>query len=398
MIHRERSAFEVIKRIIVVGLCQLGAVSAPLSADISWPQSGWVQSDPASEGMDAEAIGQLDAEIRAGVHGNIDSMMIVRFGRVVFQAEYERDYTEQHQDLSYPSAAPWDYLNQEAYPFRGFTQLHSLQSVSKSVMSALIGIAIDRGELPGLDATLGELLPHRNIVDPALRAIRLENLLTMTSGIQWNEEASYFDPTNDATASEATEDWVGFLLKKPRIKKPGEEFNYNSAVSQSLSEILATATGIPTNIYAERYLFEPIGIKDYYWNDAPEGFSNAGGGLFLAAADLARFTLLFAQMGEWNGRQVISREWIERSRTSWVTAYPDSGLEWGYGYQWWIYRQSSQSGSGMYGGWGWGGQFPLVVPDLGLVAVFTGWNIRDDADYAYPFDLFYDRIVLPLSQ
>ena len=138
MIHRERSAFEVIKRIIVVGLCQLGAVSAPLSADISWPQSEWVQSDPASEGMDAEAIDQLDAEIRAGVYGNIDSMMIVRFGRVVFQAEYERDYTEQHQDLSYPSAAPWDYLNPEAYPFRGSSGLHSLQSVSKSVMSALI--------------------------------------------------------------------------------------------------------------------------------------------------------------------------------------------------------------------------------------------------------------------
>ncbi len=92
MIHRERSFFEMINRIIVVGLCQLGAVSATLSADISWPQSGWVQSDPASEGMDAEAIDQLDAEIRAGVHGNIDSMMIVRFGRVVFQAEYERDY------------------------------------------------------------------------------------------------------------------------------------------------------------------------------------------------------------------------------------------------------------------------------------------------------------------
>ena len=362
-------------------------------ADVAWPGAEWARVDPASLGLDREAIEKLSGEIEAGQYGNIDSMTIIRHGQVAFEQHYEWDYAAQHKGLNYPSPPPWDYFNADAYPFHGDTDLHSLQSVSKSVMSALIGIAIERGELPGTDATLGELLPHREFADPAVKDVTLENVLTMTAGIDWEEDVSYFSLENDATVSEALDDWVGYLLSKPMTVEQGTLFDYNSASSQALSEILATATGIPTNVYAERHLFGPIGIRDYHWNSAPEGHTNAGGGLFLTASDLARFTWLFAQNGDWDGEQIVPADWVARSSRSAIPVYANDPGGWGYGYQWWIYRHKTASGPKMYGGWGWGGQFPLIVPELGLIAVFTGWNIKEDADYAYAFDLFYDRIV-----
>ena len=366
-------------------------------AESVWPGAQWAQADPESLGLDREAILKLSDEIEAGQHGNIDSMTIIRHGQVAFEQHYEWDYAAQYEGLSYPSPPPWDYLNADAYPFHGGTDLHSLQSVSKSVVSALIGIAIERGELPGTNATLGELLPHRAFADPATKDVTLKNVLTMTAGIDWEEDVSYFSLENDATASEALDDWVGYLLSKPMTVEQGALFDYNSASSQALSEILATATGVPTNVYAERHLFGPIGIRDYHWNSAPEGHTNAGGGLFLTSADLARFTWLYAQNGEWQGEQIIPADWIARSSASSIPVYGDDPDGWGYGYQWWIYRHKAALGPKMYGGWGWGGQFPLIVPELGLIAVFTGWNIKEDAHYAYAFDLFYDRIVTSAS-
>lgn len=369
------------------------------NGDVAWPGEQWAHAEPASQGLDLPVLKALDEEIRAGEHGNIDSMTIIRRGQVVFDRRYRWDYAKQHEGLTYPSPPPWDYFNAAAYPFHGETALHTLQSVSKSVMSALIGIAIARGDLPGTDATLGELLPHRVFADPAVKDVRLEHVLTMTAGIDWEEEVSYFSLDNDATASEATNDWVGYLLSKSLTVEPGTLFDYNSASSQALSEILVTATGVPTNQYAEQHLFGPLGITDYYWNSAPEGFTNAGGGLFLSALDLARFAWLFAQDGKWKGEQIVPAEWVARSSTSWITVDPDEPYGWGYGYQWWIYRHETSSGPKMYGGWGWGGQFPLIVPELDLIAVFTGWNIKesDEFNYAYAFDLFYDRVVTSVS-
>ena len=387
------SSLKLSRRVIVTALL----FSQASVADAVWPERQWVKADPESHGLDPQAIVRLSAEIGAGKHGNIDSMTIIRHGRVLFDQEYIWDYEEQHIGLTYPSAPPWDYFNSDAYPFHRNTDLHSLQSVSKSVMSALIGIAIARGDLPGTDATLGELLPHRQFTDPAVKGVRLENVLTMTAGIDWEEEVSYFSLDNDATVSEARDDWVGYLLSKPMTVEQGTLFDYNSASSQALSEILSTATGLPTNVYAERHLFRPIGIRDYHWNIAPEGYTNASHGLFLSASDLARFTWLFAQNGQWKGKQVIPADWVIRSSNSWIPVYPEQPDGLGYGYQWWVYRHKTPSGPKMYGGWGWGGQFPLIVPELDLIAVFTGWNIRDDVDYAYAFDLFYERIVKSVS-
>lgn len=166
-----------------------------------------------------------------------------------------------------------------------------------------------------------------------------------------------------------------------------------------MSEIVSTASGKALNEYAEEFLFHPIGIQDYFWKDAPEGFKDAAGGLYLKSRDLARFGLLFAREGEWNGKQVLSAEWVSNSSHPFVidTDPTDPGFDVGYGYQWWIYEDGSDGKPFMYGTWGWGGQFALVAPELDLVGVFTGWNVYDDVDYEYAFRLFYERVVIPAA-
>jgi len=124
------------------------------------------------------------------------------------------------------------------------------------------------------------------------------------------------------------------------------------------------------------------------------------GGLYLASRDMARFALLFERDGEWNGKRILPAEWVERSSRPWVAdTAPDSpDFNVGYGYQWWVYRDGSDGKPFMYGSWGWGGQFALIVPELELVGVFTGWNVYDGQDNEYAFDLFYDRVVLTTAQ
>ena len=376
--------------------CGQDATELVATDQATWPGESWEHSSPGAEGLNAAAIEKLDQEFRAGKHGYIDSMVIIRNGRIAFEAYYDHDYAGIKSDHDTGAPAPWNYFDANYYPYYQGSDLHSTQSVTKSFMSALVGIAIERGDIRGTDATLGELLPHREITDPEKAAITLEHILTMTPGFEWNEDISYFDPLNDATIVEGTDDWVGYLLGKPIAAPQGDVYNYNSTNTQLMSEMLSVATGMPLDQYAEKYLFGPIGIDDYLWNDAPEGFKNAGGGLFLNSRDLARFAQLFARNGEWNGKQVIPTEWVSKSSTPWVPdTYPDDPkFDVGYGYQWWIYEQPGEQKPGMYGGWGWGGQFPLAVPELDLVAVFTGWNIYEEQDYEDAYRLFYDRVVM----
>jgi CubicO group peptidase (beta-lactamase class C family) len=382
-------------------LVACGPTSAPeskvdVTAEISWPGDNWQGSTPEQEGLDAQAVAQLDEEIRAGKHGYIDSMLIIRNGRMAFEAYYENDYRALNADLVSGESGPWNYYDVSWHPFYKGSDLHTVQSTTKSVMSALVGIAIARGELPGVDATLGELLPDRNITDPKKSAITLNNILTMTPGFEWEENVSYWDPRNDAVLVESTDDWVAYLLDKPLAYDQGAVYNYCSTNTQLMSEMVSTASGRALDDYAEELLFGPIGIKNYFWKDAPEGFKDAGGGLYLTPRDMARFALLYEREGEWDGRQIVPAEWVAISAEPHVrdTSPEDPDFNVGYGYQWWVYNDGSDGGPVMYGTWGWGGQFALIVPEFDLVGVFTGWKIYDELEQEYAFRLFYDRVVL----
>jgi CubicO group peptidase (beta-lactamase class C family) len=367
---------------------------------VSWPGKDWEGSTPEQEGLDAQAIAQLDEEFRAGKHGYVDSMLIIRNGRMAFEAYYENDYQTINADRVRGESGPWNYYDVTWHPFYKGSELHTIQSSTKSFMSALVGIAIARGELPGVGATLGELLPHREIADPKKAAITLENILTMTPGFEWEEDVSYWDPRNDAVLVESTDDWVGYLLAKPLVKDQGTTYKYNSTNTQLMSEMVSTATGRALDEYAEELLFGPIGIENYFWKDSPEGFKDAAGGMYLTPRDFARFALLYEREGEWDGERILPAEWVANSAQPHVrdTGPEDPDFDVGYGYQWWVYNDGSDGGPPMYGSWGWGGQFALIVPELDLIGVFTGWNIYDELDNEYAFRLFYDRVVIPAAR
>jgi CubicO group peptidase (beta-lactamase class C family) len=373
--------------------------SADARAAVSWPGEEWQRSAPEQEGLDARAIAQLDEEFRSGKHGYVDSMLIIRNGRMVFEAYYENDYRSINTDLVSGESGPWNYYDVNWHPFYQGSDLHTMQSSTKSFMSALVGIAIARGELPGTSATLGELLSDRNISGPRKTAITLDNILTMRPGFEWDEDVSYWDPKNDAIRVESTDDWVAYLLAKPLANDQGTTFKYNSTNTQLMSEMVSTATGRGLDDYAEETLFGPIGIEDYFWKDAPEGFKDVAGGLYLKPRDFARFALLYEREGDWDGRQIIPAEWVARSARPYVrdTSPEDSDFNVGYGYQWWVYNDGSDGEPVMYGSWGWGGQFALIVPELDLIGVFTGWNVYEGHDHEYAYQLFYDRIVIPAA-
>ncbi len=378
--------------------------SLELSADtepaIYWPGESWQTSTPEQEGLDGQAIAQLDEEFRAGKHGYVDSMLIIRNGRLAFEAYYENDYQAINADLMTGESGPYNYMDATWHPYHQGSDLHTLQSTSKSVMSALVGIAIARGDMPGVNATLGELLPHRNITDPQKAAITLDNILTMRSGFEWEENVSYLDPRNDAIIVESTDDWVAYLLAKPIAYEQGTTYYYNSISSQLLSEIVTTATGRGLDNFAEEVLFGPIGIKDYFWKTTAEGTKDVSGGLYLKARDLARFGLLFERGGEWNGEQVVPADWVARSTEPMVddTSPENPNRNRGYGYQWWIHRHGDNGQPFMYGTSGWGGQYALIVPELNLIGVFTGWRIYAGQPSSSAVSLFYDRVVVPAAQ
>jgi CubicO group peptidase (beta-lactamase class C family) len=253
-----------------------------------------------------------------------------------------------------------DHLVLEAYfyPYDGDESRHTY-SCTKSITSALIGIAIEKGYIEGLDAKVLDFFSERAIANdgPWKRAMAIEHLLTMTSGLDWPESSVPYGPGNILASMLASRDWVGFVLDRPMAAEPGTTFNYNTGASHLLSAILEEATGMNTWAFARLYLFNHLNVdsRDVYWRADPQGVSFGGGGLHMKPRDMLKFGLLYLRGGVWGYRQVVP--------VGWVTASVDAP---GYGHQWWMLA------GGGYAALGYRGQRIVVVPDLEMVVVITG--------------------------
>jgi len=324
--------------------------------------------------MDPSVLEALDRELASGKHGYVDSMLVIRHGTVVFEKTYDRskDYARLFAGKGAPGI--YNYYDPAWHPYYKGTNLHTMQSVSKSVTSALIGIAIGRGEIPGAGVKVMPYFADFQIpADPRRDRMTLADVLTMRTGIRWDEEtAAYTDPANNCAAMEGSEDWVRYVLEQPMAEQPGKTFLYNSGATELLSYLLAKATRMPADDYAKEHLFGPLGIKDFYWKRTPKGLADTEGGLYLAPRDLAKIGRLYLQDGVWDGKRLLPEGWVKASTTS-ATATNENAFE--YGYQWWVLPDA-----GAYAAWGYGGQFLFVVPRLDLIAVFTGWNIYDQPE------------------
>ncbi len=377
------------KRSPIVRLLMASAVLAvwtrPLAAqEAAWPTNGWLRASAADVGMDAAPLAELDAAIRTGRYGNIDRMVVVRNGRMVVSQRYENDYvtiSRGHRGVlgcgTDACTGPQDlhefnYFHPDFHPYFRGRDVHTLQSVTKSVTSALIGIAIGRGEIPGVDAKLLSFLGDYDLsgVDPRLHAATLDDLLTMRTGIEWHETDRPIDMTNTTFQLETSPDWVRFTLSQPMDAAPGEKWVYNSGGSHLMSAVIRKATGMTVDAYARAHLFGPLGIRDFHWKTTPTELPDTEGGLYLGAEDLARIGYLYLKDGVWAGRRVLPDGWVAASTSKRVERVNPAG--WGYGYQWWRLDRGEVA---IWAGLGFGGQYLIVIPERDLVGVINSWNV-----------------------
>ena len=365
----------------------IGAALLALTIEALAEETGpdeWQIAQPAAVGLSKEALSAIHQDIERGRYGYIDAFLLARRGKLVFEQYYEHDYPSIYeQEAATPGAlvvndpsGPYNYFNPWWHPYYRNTTLHSMQSVTKSVVSALVGIAISRGEFPNLDTPVVQFFDEADVdnVDQQKRDMTVRDLLTMSDGLLWDESLPYNDPDNSFAVMAKAHNWVQYTLDLPMGTEPGTVFNYNSGATLILGHIFRLATGVDIEEYAVEHLFVPLGINDYYWDRTPYGLTDTQEGLYISARSLAKIAQLFLQKGQWQDEQVIPATWVEESTAPhYLTGA--TGDE-AYGYLWWSQPYTFEKTTlRAYFGKGFGGQRPIFLPELDMVIVLTGWNI-----------------------
>lgn len=297
-----------------------------------WPTDDWRECAPETVGLDSDLLREMDAQIQADLP-QIYSVLVVRYGCLAFERYYQRFHA--------------------AVPFE-------VASVTKSITSALVGIALERRYLRTLDQRLTEFFPefYADGFDTQVKDITLRHLLTMSSGFNWSEDAAWLWPRSSS--------WMHFAAAMTIIHPPGEQFGYNTPAAHLLSGVLTRAVRTSLADFARLNLFDPLGIPPPEWITDPEGFTTGAHGLYLRARDMAKFGYLYLNRGLWDGQQIIPAAWVDVSTQPHIQGgFPQDA---DYGYLWWV---TAERGYTMYFAAGYGGQYIAVVPELDLVIVIT---------------------------
>jgi CubicO group peptidase (beta-lactamase class C family) len=380
--NKPRSRLGGVALVASTAMIGLGSVEAGPAA--TWPTQGWPKGAPADVGLDAKKLAEFDADLAAGKYALVDSFQVFRCGKEVFERKYAHDYSKIYATeaktkgpLNARLTGPYNYFDPDWHPYFHGTDLHSMQSVSKTVTSVIYGIAMTRGDFKaGLNTPVLKYFDAAKVknVDERKRRMTLKDVLTMTTGLAWNEEdVPYDDPRSDSSLMEATDDWVQYTIDKPMAAVPGTVFNYSSGATQLLAYIFQKETGQDIEAYGEAHLFAPLGIK-HHWKRTYLGVVDTEGGLYLDGADMAKIGYLFLHGGTWDGRRIVSKEWVTES----VMPYVDATPPFKYGFKWWLYPRA-QAGQYIWMARGFGGQRLMVFPQEELIVTFTGWEIVHDA-------------------
>ena len=327
MLSRRRFAGSVVGLTAASSLRQGGAQEA----EVPWPTRRWPRADPEEVGLDRSLLLQADDRVPVELP-DLSALLVIRRGHLVLEREYG------------------EYVRNTPI---------NVRSVTKSVISALVGIALDDGLLRGLDQSLGELIPDRipANADPRTPSITLRHLLTMTSGWAW-------DIYSDYATIIGSDNWIELTLGLPVVYEPGTYYAYNTGGSHVLSAILQEATGQKAADFAAERLFAPLGIGSHEWIESPQGESSGGFGLFLTPREMAKLGFLFLNGGRWEDVQIVPADYAAAA-TTYQSAGDSTGYA-NYGFQWWV---TSTYGLPAYFALGYGGQYVYVVPDLELIVV-----------------------------
>jgi CubicO group peptidase (beta-lactamase class C family) len=371
-------------RQLVLVLCVTVQVAVPLIAQGRFPGKAWPTATPAAAGIKAAVLDSIASEITAGRYGSVDRILVIRRGQLVYDRQFQWNYDSIYGDSArvknplnaHDFTGPYNYFNPWWHPTYQRGDLHTLQSVTKTITSVVIGVALKRGDFPSIDTPVLRFFDTTKVkqIDDRKRRLTVRHLLTMTGGFDWNEDLPYIDPANTAVAMEGSYDWVDYTINRPMAVEPGSRWRYSSGETQLLSHIFRTATGSDIEEYAAKHLFRPLGIERWFWKRTPAGLVDTEGGLYLAAPDLARIWYLWLKNGNWNGTQIVSPEWVRESVTPAKRVAETQGAP-SYGFKWWLYMNPTDTTKWVWAGSGFGGQFPMAIPELDMVVVFNGWSI-----------------------
>ncbi|SEB24825.1 serine hydrolase [Variovorax sp. YR216] len=312
---------------------------------------------------------------------NIHSVLVARSGNVVFERYF-----------SGPDEVPGLFFGSRVknVVFNADT-LHAVKSVSKSVASLAVGIAIDRGLIRSVNEPIFNFFPEcADLRSPEKDRLQLVHALTMTLGLEWVEATPATGENNDESRMYRAGDPIRYVLGLTSTGPPGQAFFYNTGALALVSAIVRKATGRPLDAFAREVLFEPLGITDVQWRRV-RGDTDAGGGLRLRPRDMAKIGQLVLAGGRWNDRQIVSRDWIETSTMPKIKATDDQL----YGYLWWLGRARTNAGVvNWIGALGRGGQSIRIVPERNLVVAVTAGYYQDYSPQAFKLQFGVFRDVL----
>ncbi|SDN41231.1 CubicO group peptidase, beta-lactamase class C family [Paenibacillus sp. yr247] len=320
-----------------------------------WPTHGWKTTTPEAQGMNSAALAKM---LEAFRNQQVHSVAVIRNGFMVTEAYNENTQVDIPQDV---------------------------KSVTKSITSALVGIALSERKLKSTDQRLAAFFPELES-DPLKSKIMLKHLLSMTSGMAW-------DNANERSSTEMmySSDWVQYILECPAFAEPGTLFNYSNGDAHLLSAVVQKATGESMFDYAKSRLFGPLGITDVNWNHDPGGCTIGAWAIALTLRDMAKIGYLYLKEGQWEDKTIIPEPWIRESLIRRVTLNYSNGTQGGYGFYWWSKTlpqgllKGSKKQYEMFYASGSGGRRIFVVPELQLVVAVTA----DSADVDMPEELMH---------
>lgn len=322
-------------------------------------------------GLDEKLINEMQDSITAGAYPNIHSVLIFRNNKLVYEK-----YWPGHDENRIT-----DFIGVIDH---GRDSLHDIRSITKSITSAAVMMALDQGKIKNLDQRLFEFFPeYAKYAKGRKNDITIRHLLTMTSGLEWKEDQNDSLKENDVPYA------LDFILRQPIVEEPGSKFRYNSSSTQLLGQIVEKATGMDIERFTVMYLFQPLGIKHFEWTKEKNRLISAWGGLRMRSRDLMKFGMLYFNNGKWNGKQIISSNLVHESMRTHVY----SEEPYGYGYQFWTLVDSVQNQSvKTIEATGNGGQKIEMNRSKNLILVITAGNYDLHNLRKTPYDLYLDFV------
>ncbi|MBV8138903.1 MAG: serine hydrolase [Deltaproteobacteria bacterium] len=339
----------------------------------------WQVATPESVGLSKAALCPMVKWLAESTLDNVHAVLVVRHGKLVFEQYFTGDDEHLGSKAGIVTFGP--------------TVRHDERSVSKSVVSLVMGIAIDRGWIKSIDAPVLSFFPeYADLSTPEKSRITIRDLLTMSSGLEWHEEdVPYTSPDNSEIVMDRSSDPLRAALAPDLAAQPGKIWNYNSGSTELLGAILKKATGKAVDQLAATLLFAPLGITDFSWYKQPNGSPHAAGGLRLRPRDLAKIGQLILQRGSWNGTQVVSSAWIDAASAPHIMGE----FLFFYGYQFWLGRSLVDGHEVKWtAAVGLGGQRLYVIPELDMVVALNSGMYTSDRQGRVALQVL-DRYVMP---